>query len=130
MLSPDINLVIEIHEKVVGKNLLRGKEGIHLLDSAVNSAFQELGGIQIYPEPFDKAVRLLIGIIKNHPFVDGNKRTAFATAKELLKEYRMDLKGYKVEEMVEFLESIASSEDSLDKLFDYAKDFLKKFIFP
>jgi len=49
-------------------------------------------------------------IIRNHPFVDVNKRTAFATAKELFKEYHMDLKGY--------------------KLFAKAKGFLKKFIFP
>jgi len=32
------------------------------------------------PDVFDLAAAYAFGVIKNHPFVDGNKRTGFATA--------------------------------------------------
>ena len=46
-----------------------------LLDSAVNTPFQTFGDAELYPTLMEKAARLGFGIIKNHPFVDGNKRT-------------------------------------------------------
>lgn len=46
-----------------------------LLDSAVNSIFQTFGGEELYPTIIEKSSRLAYGIIKNHPFIDGNKRT-------------------------------------------------------
>ena len=137
MLMPDTDRVIKIHEKLMieteiqkekRKNLLRGEEGYNLLDSAINSAFQEVFGEEIYAKPLDKASRVLVGIIKNHPFVDGNKRTAFVVAKEILKENNQSITGYKIEEMVTFLEKIASSQEGIDKLTEKTKDFLERFL--
>lgn len=34
------------------------------------------GGQSLYPTIFDKAARLFYGLVKNHGFVDGNKRVA------------------------------------------------------
>ena len=45
-----------------------------LLDSAINAPFQTFGGEELYPSLLEKASRLGYGLIKNHPFVDGNKR--------------------------------------------------------
>lgn len=45
-----------------------------LLDSALNAPFQSFGGYEFFPTVIDKAVRLCIGLIQNHPFHDGNKR--------------------------------------------------------
>ena len=47
----------------------------NLLNSALNSAFQSAFGEDLFPTIIDKASRICFGIIKNHPFVDGNKRT-------------------------------------------------------
>ena len=49
-----------------------------LLDSALAHPLQK----QAYGEPdlFDLAAAYLFGILKNHPFIDGNKRTGLATA--------------------------------------------------
>lgn len=44
------------------------------LDSAINSPFQSFGGEELYPSIQAKAARLEFSIIKNHPFLDGNKR--------------------------------------------------------
>jgi death-on-curing protein len=45
-----------------------------LLDSALNTPFQTFSGTELYPTVLEKAARLGYGLIKNHPFVDGNKR--------------------------------------------------------
>ena len=54
-----------------------GAEGIRdaeLLDSALEAPFISFDGISNYPTLQSKAARLAFGMIKNHPFVDGNKR--------------------------------------------------------
>lgn len=54
-----------------------GLDGIrdeNLLDSAVNAPFQTFGGEYVYKTLEAKAARLGYSIVKNHPFVDGNKR--------------------------------------------------------
>ena len=45
-----------------------------LLDSALNAPFQTFGEEDVYPSLQQKAARLCFGLVKNHPFVDGNKR--------------------------------------------------------
>lgn len=45
-----------------------------LLDSAINAPFQAFDGAELYPTLLEKASRLGFGLIKNHPFIDGNKR--------------------------------------------------------
>lgn len=54
-----------------------GTDGIRdegLLDSALAAPFQSFGDIDIYPSIQQKAARLGYGLVKNHAFVDGNKR--------------------------------------------------------
>ena len=47
----------------------------NLFDSAVNAPFQSFNGQDLYPTLLEKAARLGYGLINNHPFIDGNKRT-------------------------------------------------------
>lgn len=47
-----------------------------LLDGAIAAPFQSYGEVSLYQSPYDVAAALLLGIAKNHPFGDGNKRTA------------------------------------------------------
>ena len=54
-----------------------GTEGIRdegLLDSALHTPFQTFDREYVYKTLEAKAARLGYGLIKNHPFVDGNKR--------------------------------------------------------
>ena len=37
------------------------------------------GGEDLYPDIFHKAAALMESLIKNHPFIDGNKRTAITS---------------------------------------------------
>ena len=45
------------------------------LESALASCRQEVFGEDLYPTIFEKAAVLTRGIIADHPFVDGNKRS-------------------------------------------------------
>ena len=45
-----------------------------MLESAMNAPFQSFAGEEVYPSLQQKAARLCFGLVKNHPFIDGNKR--------------------------------------------------------
>lgn len=45
------------------------------IEGIVGNVMQAFGGADVYPSIESKAAHLLYFIVKNHPFVDGNKRT-------------------------------------------------------
>ncbi|HQV18498.1 MAG: type II toxin-antitoxin system death-on-curing family toxin [Gordonia sp.] len=55
-----------------------GDEG--LLDAAIARPKASAFGEDAYPSILDKAAALMHSLAKNHAFVDGNKRTAWAAA--------------------------------------------------
>jgi prophage maintenance system killer protein len=54
-----------------------GPKSIDMLHSAPSRQFVEFGGRPKYSERIDVCATLMFGLIKNHPFYDANKRTAF-----------------------------------------------------
>ncbi len=58
---------------------LGGSSGVNLLESALAQPAQTFDGRPLYRTILDKAATLMCSLIKNHPFVDGNKRIAFTT---------------------------------------------------
>jgi death-on-curing protein len=72
------NDVLGINEQFVGSGQLRD---YGLLDAAVTRPQASAFGQDAYPTIHEKAAALLHGLARNHPFVTGNKRTAWtATA--------------------------------------------------
>ena len=53
---------------------LFGREKDKGLDSALGAIYQTFDGRDLYPSVEEKAARLLYLVVKNHAFVDGNKR--------------------------------------------------------
>ncbi len=53
-----------------------GKELNGKLESIIGNIYQVFGGKELYPSLEEKSAHLLYFIIKDHPFVDGNKRIA------------------------------------------------------
>lgn len=49
-----------------------------LMDSALAQPQATFGGQRLHPTLAEQAAAYLYHLAKNHPFVDGNKRTAFA----------------------------------------------------
>lgn len=70
------NQVFNLHDKIIKE--FGGISGIRderSLESALANPLQTFTGQDLYPSIVDKAVQLCYGLIKNHPFLDGNKRT-------------------------------------------------------
>ena len=67
--------ILLLHEQLIAET--GGPSGLRdegMLDSALNTPFQTFAGKDVYPSLQQKAARLCFGLVKNHPFVDGNKR--------------------------------------------------------
>ena len=81
MSTPNIQFTVqdiyELHLQLKETFILSsGIRDENLLASAVNTPFQTFMGSDLYPSLCDKAAQLCYGIANNHPFTDGNKRTA------------------------------------------------------
>ncbi|PIS00542.1 MAG: type II toxin-antitoxin system death-on-curing family toxin [Chlamydiae bacterium CG10_big_fil_rev_8_21_14_0_10_35_9] len=73
--------VLEVHDKLIEE--YGGKKGIlneGLLRSAIEMPKAKFNGKDLHRTIFDKTAAYLFHITKNHPFIDGNKRTASMTA--------------------------------------------------
>lgn len=55
---------------------LFGKEKDESFKSSLNAIYQTIDGLDVYPGIEEKAANLLYFIVKNHSFIDGNKRIA------------------------------------------------------
>lgn len=100
--------VLELHRRIIEET-----GGAHrILDlAALQSALAQprmtYAGEDLYPEIVEKAGALAFFLIRNHPFVDGNKRTGHAAM-----EVFLVLNGYEinapVEEQEELILDVAS----------------------
>lgn len=91
---------------------------LSLLESALANPKQTFGGNDLYPTLTEKAAILYYGLIKNHPFENGNKRTATATLMIFLyiNNYWLKGKGLDIENyLVSLAARVASSKGSEDK---------------
>ena len=82
-----------------------------LLDSAINTPFQTYNGKDLYPTLLDKASRLCFGLVKNHPFVDGNKRIGTHAMLVFLAINGIELE-YQDTELIILILSVASGEQT------------------
>ncbi len=115
--------VLFIHSRLIDET--GGSHGIRdvgLLQSAVSRPKATFGGKDLYPDIFYKAAAFMESLIKNHPFIDGNKRTAITSAGIFLQR-----NGYILEtaqrELEQFTLSVATGKAS----FEDAVKWLRKY---
>ncbi len=70
--------VVEKMRETFGASALFGKEKDKGLHASLAAIMQTAGGTEAYPSLEEKAAHLLYFLVKNHPFVDGNKRIGAA----------------------------------------------------
>lgn len=114
--------VLEIHAILIehfgGSDGIRDQE---LLNSALNRPYQTFDGNELYPKPIDKAAAILESIVKNHPFIDGNKRTGYVLARLLMMSEQLDIQADQ-EQKYQLVISISKGELSFDQI----KEWLEK----
>lgn len=77
MIILTVDEVIEMHKKLISKTGgLDGIRDIGMLESAVMNCNLTFGEEELYPTIEEKSARIAFSICNNHPFIDGNKRTA------------------------------------------------------
>ena len=75
MIRLTVSDIMLLHEKIIDKTGgIKGIRDIGLLEMAVNSSFSSFGGEDLYRTIEEKAKHLCNSLIRNHPFLDGNKR--------------------------------------------------------
>ncbi len=77
--------VLLLHARLIQRT--GGSAGVRdmgLLESALARPRASFDQADLYPDLWSKAAALMHSLIKNHPFVDGNKRTALAATAILL----------------------------------------------
>ena len=70
-----MNSIATLKEKFGGSELF-GSEKDDSFKSSIGQIYQTFDGVELYPSVEEKAAMLLYLVVKNHSFVDGNKRIA------------------------------------------------------
>ena len=108
--------VLKLHDALLEE--FGGTSGIRdqgLLDSALNTPFATFGGKYLYPSLQAKAAQLGFGLVSNHPFVDGNKRTGAHVMLVFLAINGVDL-NYTEEELIDVVMQVASGNINAQEL--------------
>lgn len=122
----DLEQVLAIHHDQIERH--GGSHGIRdlaLLESAVARPQVTFGGEDLYTDVFLKAAVVMHGIILNHPFLDGNKRTGTVSAARFLFMNGYILKTTNAK-LVEVAFLVESKKLSTKQLADWLKKNSKK----
>lgn len=118
--------ILKLHNRII--NEFGGIHGIRderLLVSALANPLQTFAGLDLYPTCVDKAVQLCYGLIKNHPFLDGNKRIALHSMLILL-----SINGLKIEiahdELIDIIFKVADGSFNSSDLLQLLKEKIKE----
>ena len=102
------------------EKMLAGVRSSDLLCSAISRQLVSNGGKLKYTEPIHICATLFFGLTKDHPFHDGNKRTALLVLLKQLTEY-----GYFPIQSVEQFEELVKSVAKGDIAHKYAHQYKK-----
>lgn len=114
--------IILLHSNLITET--GGSEGIRdeqLLESAINAPFQTFDNIEVFPSIQQKAARLGYGLIKNHAFVDGNKRIGTHAMLVFLALNKIEL-DYTQTELSDTILKVAADEYSFEDLLKWILD--------
>ena len=121
MISISLEQLLELHVLVIestgGSSSLRD---IGRLEAAIATQSQNVFGEELYPGVVNKAAAMIRGIIADHPFVDGNKRTAMLSGLTLLNLNQVKVK-FHVGEIENFAVDIATKHLDVTEIAQWLK---------
>lgn len=123
---PTLSEVIFAHDDLIGK--YGGALGIRddgLLESAVFRCQATFGGVDLYRTIFEKAAAILHSVIFDHPFVDGNKRTAVTSAAMVLEKNGWRLVASQ-DELMSFPLAVEKARPEISEIADWLKRHSQK----
>ena len=108
--------IMFIHSRLIKET--GGSQGVHDLSALLSAAGRPQSSFDdedLYPDLYSKAAALLDSLIRNHPFVDGNKRTGMAAAALFLRRNGYILKATNAE-LVRGALGVAQSQLDLEQI--------------
>lgn len=103
---------------------MRGVKDKNLFESAVFEPQQSFAEQDLYPDIISKAACYLRSIAMNHPFYDGNKRTALLSTIVFL-----EMNGYKVtgsnDELYNLVKEIVEQKNSIEEISEKIKPYIR-----
>ena len=116
-----VEVVLEIHRRVIEE--FGGDPGLRdrgLLDSAVAMPLATFGGNDLHAGLAEKAAAYHFHLCANHPFVEGNKRSAVAAA-----EIFLLINGWELaaddDDVVKLTMGVAGGQVSKEQVIDFFK---------
>jgi death-on-curing protein len=110
-LNEVLNLYRQVMEQFGGA---MGVRDLDALESAIAQPRMAFSGQELYPTIVEKASALGFSLVMNHPFVDGNKRTAHAAMETFLVLNGFEIQG-SVEEQEKLILQLAAGELKRDE---------------
>ena len=113
---------LEIHAILLDS--FGGKSGTRdrgLLEAALQRPYQTFDNKELYPSAIDKSAAILESIVKNHPFVDGNKRVGYVLARLILMANGKDIVADQ-ETKYQFVMGVADGSQDFQQI----KDWIEK----
>ncbi len=119
--------VIFLHSQLIYET--GGTDGLRdegMLESALSAPFQVFDDTEVYPSLQQKAARLCYGLVKNHAFVDGNKRIGAHIMLVFLSLNKIELE-YTQKELADVILKVASGDISFEKLLEWVIEHQKNY---
>ena len=119
--SLTLEQLLELHALVIHET--GGSVGLRdlgRLEAAVAAQTQSVFGEELYPGLTQKAAAIIRGIIGDHPFIDGNKRTAMLAGLTFLKINGLGFNANKGE-LEDFAVKIATEKLDIAEIAEWLK---------
>lgn len=114
----------EYGEQVRYAEEMRGVKDKNLFKSAVLEPQQSFDGQDLYPDIISKASCYLRSLSMNHPFYDGNKRTALLATLIFL-----EMNGYRVigsnNQMYNLVKEIVEQKNNIEEISEKIKPYIR-----
>lgn len=117
--------ILVIHQDQIER--YGGTSGIRtlsLLESAVLRPQSTFNGKELYTDIFEKAASLMHSLIRNHPFMDGNKRTGIVAGCVFLEINGVSLR-ISQEQLVTIAISIATKKMGIESITKCLKEHIE-----
>lgn len=114
--------VIEIHNEALVFGGLHGIRDQNALKSAIETPKMKAFGEYLYPSIHDKAAAYLFHIVKNHAFLDANKRIGAASAQLFLRINGLE-DNIPDDEYENFVVEIADGNVSKEKICAFLRNY-------
>lgn len=109
------------HDQIERYSGSHGIRDLKLLESAIHRPQSSFMGEDLYNSIFDKASALMHSILMNHPFLDGNKRTATVSTAAFLHLNGLEIKCSQ-KELINLALSVETKEKNLEQISVWLKD--------